>query len=173
MSTLHASCVALLTYFTVWNRYHALDANMVRNIVVCGQHGGLLPFLDNLDGADARPSWVMVANSTETRAVASAVGGGMSPPVGDIGGLDSGAFPPAPQGPAVHTTCSVGGVRSTSTRDWSVTSSCVSTTPALLAASLYEIEYVSAPSVSAASTVYVTTKVKLSGAEKVQMFTGC
>ena len=41
MSTLHASCVALLTYFTVWNRYHALDANMVRNIVVCGQHGGL------------------------------------------------------------------------------------------------------------------------------------
>ena len=109
MSTLHASCVALLTYFTVWNRYHALDANMVRNIVVCGQHGGLLPFLDNLDGADARPSWVMVANSTETRAVASAVGGGMSPPVGDIGGLDSGAFPPAPQGPAVHTTCSGGG----------------------------------------------------------------
>ena len=78
MSTLHASCVALLTYFTVWNRYHALDANMVRNIVVCGQHGGLLPFLDNLDGADARPSWVMVANSTETRAVASAVGGGMA-----------------------------------------------------------------------------------------------
>ena len=65
----------------------------------------------------------------------------------------------------IRTTSSSGAVVSTSTCVWSVTSASVSTTPALFAASEYEIENVTAPSASLDTTVYDTTHVRLSGAD--------